>query len=146
MDDWSVGFAGLPADFDPRIYELHFEHTNLPDYLGTEKAILVEGHNRSDGLIIFAKRRIDGLKPNTPYNIRFEVEIATQAPRDAVGAGGAPGESVDLRAGAFLVEPRVIIGSDGWFTINTLDEGMQTIVLGNITAVRHLTCLFLCNS
>ena len=100
MDDWSIAFAGLPADFDPSGYELHFEHTNLPVYLGSEKAILVQGHNRSDGLFMFAKRRIDGLKPNTTYNVRFEVEIATDASRDAGGIGGPPGASVCLRAGA----------------------------------------------
>jgi len=137
MEDWSVGFSDLPADFDPSGYELHFEHTNLPVYLGSEKAILMQGHNRSDDLFMFAKRRIDGLKPNTTYNIRFDVEIATAASRDAVGAGGAPGESVWLKAGASLTEPEVVIDAKGRLVIN-IDKGNQSpggeqaVVLGNI--------------
>jgi hypothetical protein len=132
MEDWSVGFAGFPADDDPGDYELHFEHTNLPDYLGGDEAILVRGTSVNPGLLMFAKRRIEGLEPLSTYNVRFEAEIATQAPRDAAGPGGSPGESVQVVAGASLVEPRIIVGSNGWFAIDVLDEGREALVLGNI--------------
>ncbi len=120
---------------------MHFEHTNLPVYLGSEKAILVQGHNRSDALFMFAKRRIDGLKPNTTYNIRFEVELATDASRDAGGIGGPPGSAVCLKAGASLIEPNTIIESFAmvdYFTMN-IDKGgppcqggEQAVVLGDV--------------
>jgi hypothetical protein len=137
MEDWSVGFADLPESFNPEIYELDFEHRELPGYLGSEKGILVQGHNRSDDLFMFAKRRIEGLKPNTTYHVRFDVEIATQAPRDAVGIGGAPGESVWVKAGASRIEPETVIDSSGWIRLNVdkgnqSQEGENAIILGNI--------------
>ena len=75
-EGWVVGFADLPADYDPAIYELDSGHRALPD--GLEGAgIYVQGHNRSDDLFMYLKRRVEGLVPMASYEVAVTVELAT---------------------------------------------------------------------
>ena len=67
-EGWTVGFADLPVDYDQSIYELEHWHRPLPDGL-EGSGIYVQGHNRSDDLFMYLKRRIDGLRPNTAYAV-----------------------------------------------------------------------------
>ena len=71
-EGWEVGFADLPADYDPSIYELDSGHRALPE--GLESAgIYIQGHNRSDDLFMFLKRRVDGLVPMASYEVAVEL-------------------------------------------------------------------------
>jgi hypothetical protein len=143
--DFSVGLEGWVGDFadyptgsgDSAFYELRFEYTNRPSNLGpAQKAILLSGNNHSDDLFMFIKKKVAGLRPNTEYIMVFDVEFASNAEKNYVGVGGAPGESVYVKAGASSIEPRKIV--DGDFYRLNIDKGNQSnsgsdmIVIGNI--------------
>jgi hypothetical protein len=49
--------------------------------------------------------------------------LASNAPSDAVGIGGPPGESVYLKAGASTVEPEVYLDSDASYYVMSVDKG-----------------------
>ena len=133
---WMVEFADLPVDYDNSIYELDHEHRTLPDGL-EGSGIYVQGHNRSDDLFMFLKRRVDGLKPNTTYAVSVSIDLATNVSVGLIGIGGSPGESVFLKAGASTVEPLAEEDSNRYLRMN-IDKGNQSrggesmVVLGNI--------------
>lgn len=135
---WMADFADYPATPEDSLsYELKFDYTDLPANLGTnKKSIMMSGNNHSDDLFMFMKKKVTGLSPNTDYNLVFDIELASNAPTGAVGIGGAPGESVFLKVGAFYTEPKKVI-EGGQFVLN-IDKGDQInggedmIVLGHI--------------
>lgn len=137
LDGWEADFVDLPAgEDDSAFYELQYAYTALPQNLGGKKSIMLSGNNHSDDLFMFIKRKITGLAPNTTYTLVFEVEMASNAPQGSVGAGGSPGGSVFLKAGASKIEPAKVVESDR-FVLN-VDKGNQSmpgvnaIVLGDI--------------
>ena len=88
--DWVTGFADLPADYDPLIYELDSGWGELPSGL-EGNAIYLSGHNRSDDLFMFLKVQVEALKPNTTYQVEFTIDIASNTPEGMMGIGGSPG-------------------------------------------------------
>lgn len=120
---WVTDFADLPADFDPAIYELDSGWGELPSGL-EGNAIYLSGHNRSDDLFMFLKVQVDGLKPDTIYQVFFSIDLASNTPEGLMGIGGSPGESVFVKAGAVNYEPEVVEESDGWLRMN-IDKGNQ---------------------
>jgi hypothetical protein len=120
---WETGFADLPIDYDPEFYELDSGWSELPSGL-EGNAIFLSGHNHSDDLFMFLKTRIDGLKPDTSYQVIFSIGLASNTPEGMMGIGGSPGESVYLKAGAVDYEPEVIEASDGHLRMN-IDKGNQ---------------------
>jgi len=120
---WITGFADLPADYDPAFYELDSGWSELPSGL-EGNAIYLSGHNHSDDLFMFLKVQIDGLKPDTSYQVHFSIDLASNTPEGMMGIGGSPGESVYVKAGATTNEPEVIEADDGWLRIN-IDKGNQ---------------------
>ena len=135
-DGWEVDFADLPEDYDQSIYELNGGHRALPDGLDGA-GIYVQGHNRSDDLFMYLKRRVDGLTPAASYTVSATVDLATNAALGLVGIGGAPGESVFVKAGASTAEPEAAPDSTGHLRMN-IDKGNQSRggsqmgVLGNV--------------
>jgi cyclophilin family peptidyl-prolyl cis-trans isomerase len=123
-EEFSAGFADLPPDYDPGRYLLQSSRTNLPANLGGKPALFISGVNRSDDLWMYWKRKVTGLLPNTVYEATFDLELASAAPAGMVGVGGAPGESVFLKAGASTSEPLAVIGEEGWLRMN-VDKGNQ---------------------
>jgi hypothetical protein len=96
--------------------------------------------NRSDDMFMYLKRHIsgeDGLKPNQAYELSFKIVFASNAASGCVGVGGAPGESVYLKAGASADEPVSVLGPGSALTVN-IDKGQQAAggrdagVAGNI--------------
>jgi hypothetical protein len=137
QDDWQGDFTDFPTTGTDSSFLLQFSYTDRPANLGANmKSIRMSGHNHSDDLFMFMKRKITGLSPNTDYTLVFAVELASNAPKGAVGIGGAPGESVYLKAGAASTEPKKVIEGDQ-YTLN-VDKGNQsasgetTVVLGDI--------------
>jgi hypothetical protein len=135
---WTGDFADYPAG-DSLNFELFYKHDTLPTNLNlnaTKKALHLAGRNGSDDLFMFVKKRVTGLKPNTTYAILFNVRFASNAPTGEVGIGGAPGESVFLKAGASLVEPKKVLQEDAYVMNidkgNQAQAGVDAIVLGNI--------------
>jgi hypothetical protein len=141
---WAAGFADLPANPNSS-YELESGLRPLPAELGTPgTGYLLQSHNRSDDVFMYLKRKLgaaDGVVPNQDYQVRFAIKFASNAPSDAFGAGGAPGESVILKAGAGPVEPQPV-DQNGFVRLN-VDIGDQTTggpaasVVGNIANGRE---------
>jgi heat shock protein HslJ len=122
-EEWITGFADLPADYDPAIYELDSEWTELPDDLEGH-GIFMQGHNRSDDLFMFLKREVDGLNPGATYLATFQLILASNVPEGLSGIGGSPGESVYVKVGATTEEPQIVEDADGWLRMN-IDKGNQ---------------------
>ena len=135
-EGWTAGFADLPADYDQSIYELDHGHRPLPDGL-EGSGIYVQGHNRSDDLFMFLKRRVEGLQPDAAYEVEVSVDLATNVSAGLVGIGGSPGESVFVKAGASDMEPVTMEDGTGHLRMN-IDKGNQSrggeamLVIGNV--------------
>ena len=123
-EGWTAGFADLPEDFDPAIYELDSSHRALPDGL-VGSGIYIQGHNRSDDLFMYLKRQIEDLEPSAIYTVSASIDLATNVPLATVGIGGSPGESVYVKAGASTEEPVAATGSNNHLRMN-IDKGNQS--------------------
>lgn len=142
---WAANFADYPVGED-EFYELESGHEPLPEPLGDEgRGLLVGGNNHSDDLLMYITRRVDGLDPNTTYRVRFEIEIASNAAAGCAGAGGSPGESVWVKAGAATTQPVREEEDAGYWRLN-IDIGAQSgdgengFTLGDV-AVEDSDCL-----
>lgn len=141
---WTAGFADYPPHTDPNgsLYELSAGLRYLPRKLTRlpKRGFYIQGHNRSGDLFMFLKRRLsaeDGITPNQTYRLEYVIALASNAASGCVGIGGAPGESVFLKAGASAVEPLAVLQPNGWLRMN-VDKGNQSVggtaasVAGNI--------------
>ncbi len=122
---WEAGFS----EYSPQMRDMMFEAgmRPLPSELGINgTGYYVQGTNHSDDLFMFVKRRLGtdkGLVPGQEYRVIFTIVFASNAPSGAVGIGGAPGESVYLKAGASTVEPEVYLDSDTGYYVMNVDKG-----------------------
>ncbi len=134
-----AGFADYPPA-DAASYELTSDHRALPPPLEPRSALFISGVNRSADLFMFFKGPVAGLSPGTSYGVSVSVEVATDTPAGCVGVGGAPGESVWIKAGATAVEPLPV--RDGSYLRMNVDIGSQSaggaqaVVLGDIANAR----------
>jgi hypothetical protein len=123
---WRAGFADYPAG-EEAFYELQAGIHPLPARLGGGPGYYVQGNNHSNDLFMFLKRRLgpeDGIETGRRYLVALTVRYASAAPLGGFGIGGAPGESVVLKAGAAAVEPLAIPGEGGLLHLNA-DKGAQ---------------------
>jgi hypothetical protein len=99
----------------------------LPSEVGVNgTGYYLQGMNHSDDLFMFLTRLLatdDGVVPGREYRVMFTINLASDAPSGAVGIGGAPGESVYLKAGASSVEPEVYLDSDSYHYLMNVDKG-----------------------
>jgi hypothetical protein len=123
QEGWVTGFADLPADYDPDLFELDSGWSELPSGL-EGSAIYLSGHNRSDDLFMYLQQHITGLKPETTYQVDFSIHLASNTPEGMMGIGGSPGESVYIKAGAVNREPELVTDDIDWLRLN-LDKGNQ---------------------
>ncbi len=135
---WSAGFADYA--FNQADLRLESGLRNLPGEVGDGTGFYIQGNNRSDDLFMFLKRKLtntDGIVALQAYQVNFKLAFASNAPTDCVGIGGAPGESVFLKAGATSIEPVPFLDSDNQLRMN-VDKGNQSTggpaasVVGNI--------------
>lgn len=144
QDEWTGDFTGYPAtEQDSIAYNLQFAYTELPANLGTSKSIMLSGYNYNDSLFMFIKRKVSGLYPETEYTMAFDIEFASNAPAGAIGANGAPGEGVLLKAGASAPEPKKIVeGDECVLNIDkgeSVAQGNDMFVLGDIAVAPNTT-------
>ncbi|MXW63116.1 MAG: hypothetical protein F4003_15265 [Acidimicrobiaceae bacterium] len=123
LEGWTVDFADLPVNYDQSIYELDGGHRALPDDLAGA-GVYVQGHNRSDDLFMYLKRRADGLQPGVLYGVEISIDFATNVPLATIGIGGSPGSSVFVKAGASTIEPSASPGTNEHLRMN-IDKGNQ---------------------
>ncbi|MBX2968845.1 MAG: hypothetical protein KF803_05715 [Cyclobacteriaceae bacterium] len=134
-EGWDGDFADYPEG-DSIFYELNFKRDTVPGTSGNRKGLMLSGNNHSDDLFMFVRKKLTGLKPNTTYRVLFNVRFASKEKTGAVGAGGAPGESVFVKAGITLERPEKFL-TDGMYRMN-VDIGSQSqagndaMVLGHI--------------
>ncbi len=135
-DGWTGDFADYPV-IDSEFYGLEFGRAALPEPLDTGKyALMITGNNHSDDLFMFIKRKITGLQPNKTYRLQIDIGFASEAPTNAIGIGGAPAESVFLKAGATLAEPRKV-AKDGFYEIN-IDKSNQAVPGADMDTIGHI--------
>jgi hypothetical protein len=137
-EEWTGDFADYPQN-DSLAYGLYFNHDLLPQSVnanGETYGLQVSGNNGSDDLFMFIKRKISGFQPNTTYELLFTIRLASNAPTGAAGVGGAPGESVYLKAGASSVEPRKEL-QEGVYRMN-IDKGNQAEVGSDMINLGHI--------
>lgn len=136
-EGWTEGFADYPQG-EESFYELSYTYANLPDELDTSQGSLkISGNNHSDDLFMFIKRKITGLTPNASYQVKFDIELASSAPSNAFGVGGAPGESVYLKAGATTGEITTTVDNSGYHRMdldkgNQEEDGKDMVLIGNV--------------
>jgi len=124
-EGWEAGFAEYSSEMEGMMLEAGIRP--LPSELGVNgTGYYSQGMNHSDDLFMFLRRRLgidDGLVPGQEYRVMFTIVFASNAPSGAVGIGGAPGESVYLKAGASTVEPEVHLDSDTGYYLMNVDKG-----------------------
>jgi hypothetical protein len=122
---WVAGFADYTDAYEN--LQLEGKIAPLPAEINPSlkaNGYKVQGDNQPDDLFMFLKRKVTGLEPNTPYAVEISVEVASNAPRGAVGIGGAPGEAVFFKAGATVKEPVSAKNTEGRYLMN-IDKGNQ---------------------
>ena len=135
-DFWVADFADYPVGQED-FYSLKSSHAKLPAPLDqNDGAIFISGNNHSDDLFMFLKKKTTGLKPNTTYKATFDIELTSNAPSNAVGIVGPPGESVFLGIGITSTEPQKV-NANGTYRMN-INKGNQSRedtdrkIIGNI--------------
>lgn len=129
---WQAGFSDYPSD-NADIYQLDSGIRNLPTGFAG-KGFYLAGMNRSDDLFMYIKRKITGLEPSSRYQLSVSVRFLTNAGKNCMGVGGAPGESVYLKFGYAEQEPM----QAGYYLNvdkgNQSQDGTHARVFGNIAA------------
>lgn len=124
QQEWVAGFVDYPVGKEAE-WAISSSLAPLPSPLNTSrKGILLTGENHSDDLFMYITREIGGLVPNRAYSARFLVTLATNAPRNCVGIGGAPGESVVLKVGGTSFAPQRVVDAAQYYRAN-FDHGFQ---------------------
>ena len=137
-EGWMAGFADLPVDHDQQFFELDSVHRQLPDGLHQSRGMFMQGHNRSADLFMYLKRRVDGLQPNTTYDVSVSLDLATNVQAGLFGIGSAPGEGVFSQGRERRrSNPRLSEGDNRHLRMN-IDKGNQSqggedmVVIGNV--------------
>jgi hypothetical protein len=133
---WAAAFTDYRVGSED-IMELESGRARLPQPLDTTRyGYMLSGMNRSDDLFMYLKKHVTGLESAGEYEVRFRAVFATNAPAGCIGAGGAPGESVVIKAGATKVEPLPVEEDDHW-RLNVekgeqMQEGSVALILGDV--------------
>jgi hypothetical protein len=137
IQGWVAGFSDYPVGKEME-WGLSSSLAALPAPLDvTRKGILLTGTNYSDDLFMYITQGVIGLVPNATYSARFRVMLATNAPRNCAGIGGAPGESVVLKVGGTSVLPARVVDSQQYYRASfdhgsQLANGREAATVGNL--------------
>lgn len=124
---WRAGYTDYHVGMEPTI-DFRTGVRKLPAEVGPGKGYLLSSKNVSDDLFKYIYRQLDkrdGIRPNQTYRVQFTITFASNAGSNLVGIGGAPGESVYLKAGASANQPKRIVNADGYVSSN-IDHGNQS--------------------
>jgi hypothetical protein len=125
--NWTAAYSDFHEEDQPAI-KLTTERRVLPQ--GTDRQSsgqFIASTNLSDDLFTFIKYPVSRLKPNTPYAITFEVELASNAPRRCPSTLGSPGEDVFLKVGASVLEPLAVMDPATQRARLNVDKGNQSL-------------------
>ncbi len=125
---WQGGFSDLPVNYNPDIYNLDYAREHIPDQSEPKYGLKLKGNNRSDDLFMYLTRGIGGLTPNTTYDVKMKFTLYTEQEAGAGGVGGAPAESVFVKAGIVNKEPKAVkeeVEGNPYYRMN-VDIGSQS--------------------
>lgn len=134
---WTADFADYPLDSVGSY--LHFKHDSLPYVINRDSSIYslkLSGTNKGNGLFMFVKRQISGLRPNTDYEIFMSVRLASKEPISSNGVDDTSGELVYVKVGGSTAEPEVGLVTD-FYRVNIdkgsgANDGANALTVGNI--------------
>lgn len=136
---WVPGFSDFHPDQEEGM-DLVAGLEPLPESLGeVGTGLFTAGTNHSDDLFMFWKRQQSDFTPGMRLRVRFMVQFATEAPTGCAGVGGAPGESVFVKAGATAEEPTaVLLEENGPYWSMNIDTGNQAQGGVDATVLGHV--------
>ena len=117
-EGWTADFTDYPVNEDPladSVYQWKAEF--IPGAVETNggSAYMISCNNMSGDVFMFLKKKIDGLRPNTNYNVVYEIRLSSNA---------VAGQGIILKGGASELEPKKVI-EDGYYVLN-IDKGTDT--------------------
>jgi hypothetical protein len=136
---WRAGYTDYHVGMEPSI-AFRTGVRPLPPELGRGSGYLLSSKNVSDDVFQYIYRELDrrdGIRPNQTYRVQFTIRFASNAGSNLVGIGGAPGESVFLKAGASASRPRPVVGPDGYVS-SSIDHGNQAQGGSAVSVVGHI--------
>ncbi len=147
---WTGDFADYPLG-EEAFYELDYQWTSLPEPLDTNtNSLMIAGNNHSDDLFMFVKKKVENLPANMDFNVSFDLELASIYASNSVGIGGSPAESVYIKVGVTLEEPKKTLNTSDFYEMN-IDKGNQSQsgndmeVIGNVGVTDTTTVYTLIN-
>jgi hypothetical protein len=117
-DGWVADFTDYPVSEDPlsdSVYQWEAKVITSAPATDGQSAFMISCNNVSGDIFMFLKKRIDGLRPNTNYNVVFEVMLASNA---------VAGQGIILKGGASGMEPKKVI-ENNYYVLN-IDKGSDT--------------------
>lgn len=121
---WDFNISDYTSDTLPDSVE--FTHAPIPRS-GAPMALYIGGRNYSSDLLLYARRQLTDLQPNTKYTATIETRITTDSPLGCVGVGGGtPGESVWLIAAVSSEKPATSVSPTGYVSLK-IDRGNQSL-------------------
>ena len=123
------GWIADVSDYKPaqaNSLELESGIRPLPEGTAPGNGFYMHGHNRSDDLFMFLKRRLgpeDGIVAGRRYAVQSTVSLWSNEP-DCIGSGGGGGGAEFLKAGASTAEPTIFLSDRGRYEV-TLNKGEQ---------------------
>jgi len=134
VEDWQAGFSDYTAN--DTNYEFSSGQVELPSSVNSPviliyppvptKGFKLSSNNHSDDIFMFITKQFAGLEANRLYDFDFELSFATNAQKNCIGIGGAPGEAVTIKAGASKTEPKSINSGNNIYSMN-IDKGNQSL-------------------
>jgi len=140
--DWDPFFTDFNVGWEEKM-ELTADYKTLPEPLETEdRAHFISAINRSDDVKMLFRKQVEGLEPNTTYQVGFTVRFATEVPSGCVGIGGPPGEAVRVIASASEIRPEPFVDDQDYYLLNIQhlnDPGAwyQNAIMGDIANSRE---------
>ncbi len=137
LEGWTSDFTDYPVSENPladSIYQWEAGHTTSAPSSISGNAYMLSCNNVSGDIFMFIKKKISGLRPNTNYNVVFEVRLVSNA---------LAGQGIILKGGASELEPKKVI-ENGYYVLN-IDKGSDTtsgenaISFGDIGVANPLT-------
>ena len=130
---WTPGFTDYPIPETPEdteIYDWAYYYGDTAKASNGRKVVMLTCNNVNGDVFMFLKKKVEGLKPNTRYNLIFDISVATNA---------ISGEGVILKVGGSDLEPKTII-ENNYYTLNldkgnSLNSGESLISLGDCGAI-----------
>lgn len=139
--DWEPFFTGYNVGQSDDM-ELTSDHRALPEPLDTDqKSLYISGVNHSDDVKMLFRKQVEGLEPNTSYELQATVRFATNAPAGCPGIGGPIGDAVRVITSASSEMPQKF-DEDGYYRLNLQydlndpQEWYQNRIIGDIGNTR----------